>query len=337
MSTHQHNHTANEQVGPVQLTRGRDPSGTHSIQRAFVRDILRRFKRIRGLIRATVGYENDALFLKQGAKPPTIQANADPEEAFDFARREGRIDAFVQVLKEWLREEVVEPVTPLEAANGEHWTAEYLDAAYVTGVQKAEGRLMQAGVSLTASDREEILGRPVSVRQLREIYSRTYENLKDITEDAAQVIRTELTEAVRDGENPRKVANRLTEEIQALTNTRAVTLARTEIINSHADAALNTYEEAGADVVSHTSRMTAKDARVCAFCRALDDVPFTLREFRSVAVQWGGQTMRVGVPSHPNGRCSPMPEVGLSGNDLPALEERIPDSIRGEPVAILNR
>lgn len=329
--------TANEDVGPVQLTKGADPSGTHSIQRAFVREILRRFKRVRGLVRATVGYENDALFLKEGAKPPSIRTNAEPEEAFDFPREEGRIAAFIQVLREWFNEEVVEPVTPTEVANGEHWTAEFLERAYVTGVNKAEGRLMQAGVSITASDAEEALSRPVAVSQLRDIYTRTFENLRDITDDAAQIIRTELTEAVRDGENPRKVASRINNEIQDITNTRAATLARTEIINSHADATLNTYERAGTDVVSHTSRMTAKDARVCPFCRALDGVPFTLSEFQSVTVRWGTQVMRVGVPAHPNGRCSPIPEIGLSGDELGTLEERIPDSIRGKTVTILSR
>jgi SPP1 gp7 family putative phage head morphogenesis protein len=329
--------TANEQVGPVQLTKGRDPSNTHSIQRAFVRDILRRFKRIRGLVRATVGYENDALFLKEGATPPSIRTNAEPKEAFDFPRKEGRVAAFMRVLQGWLDEEVLEPASPVEIQSGEHWTAEFLENAYVTGVNVAEGRLMQAGVSIGASDIETALNRPVAASQLRDIYTRAFENLKDITDDMARVIRNELTEAVRDGENPRKVANRLNEEIEGMTRTRATTLARTEIINSHASAAVNTYERAGAGVVSHTSRQTAADASVCPWCRRLDGVPFTLSEFQSVTVRWGNQLMRVGVPAHPNGRCSPMPEVGLSGGDLPPLEERIPDTIRGKSVSIVSR
>lgn len=337
MSCHPHNTTANEEVGPVTLTKGADPSGTHSIQRAFVREFLRRFRRVRGLVRATVGYENDALFLAEDAKPPGIRINAEPEEAFDFPTEKGRIAAFIRVLREWFNEEVIEPVTPTEVRNGAHWTAEFLENAYVTGVNKAEGRLMQKGVSVTASDPAEALSRPVAVSQLRQIYTRVYEDLQDITDDAAQIIRDELTEAIRDGENPRKVATRINDEIQDITNRRAVTLARTEIIDSHADAAVNTYERAGAEVVSHTSRLTAKDARVCAFCRALDEVPFTLDEFQSVTVQWGSQTMRVGVTAHPNGRCSPVPEIGLSPGELPPLEERIPDSIRGKPVQILTR
>lgn len=118
-------------------------------------------------------------------------------------------------------------------------------------------------------------------------------------------------------------------------HTRAETLARTEVINAHSDAAIQEYEQAGAEVVNHTSRLTAQDEDVCAFCRALGGVPFTLQEFQTVTVQWGSQVMRVGIVSHPNDRCAPVPEVGLSADGLAPLEERIPDTIRGKPVTIL--
>jgi len=45
--------TANEQVGPVTLTRGSDPSNTHTLQKEFLKEILRRLRRVRGLIRKT--------------------------------------------------------------------------------------------------------------------------------------------------------------------------------------------------------------------------------------------------------------------------------------------
>jgi hypothetical protein len=75
---------------------------------------------------------------------------------------------------------------------------------------------------------------------------------------------------------------------------------------------------------------------VCDFCEKLEDVPFTLSEFQSVAVTWGTQPYRIGVPAHPNGRCSPMPEIGLSAADLDPLEERIPNTAGGKPITILS-
>lgn len=331
MSSHTHNTTANEQIRGVQVTKGRDASNTHRIQVEFAKDLLRRLERIRGLIRQTVGYDNDALQLSGN------QDESEPVQVFDFPTDKGQIRAFIRQLKEWLQNEIVELNDPIRVQNGEHWTAEYLENAYVSSVQTAQGRLMSEGVSLTADNREELLNRPVAVQQLQQIYTRAYDNLTDITSDMADTIRDELTEAVREGENPRKVAGRINQEIQKIGRTRAVALARSEIMNSHSEATLNTYERAGADVVTHTSRLTAQDPRVCPFCRALEDIPFTLQEFQSVAVRWGSQIMRVGIPAHVNGRCSPVPEVGLNGDELGTLDERIPDTIRGKSVTIINR
>ena len=187
---------------------------------------------------------------------------------------------------------------------------------------------MQAGASIQADTPEDIVSRPVTVRELQRIYARAFENLQDITDDMADTIREELSTAIAEGENPRKVARRLTDKISSIENSRAATLARTEVVQSHADASLNEYERAGAETVSHTSRLTALDEDVCPFCRALNEVPFTLQEFQNVTVRWGSQIMRVGVVSHPNCRCSPVPEIGLS--ELDPIEERIPNAIRGK-------
>lgn len=322
--------TANEQVGHsgATLTKGRDASNTHSIQRTLLREFQRRLRDVRGAIRKTVGYENDALQLR---------ANADAEEAYDFPTREARARAFMRDLRRWLREALVGDTTGrVRIENGDHWLAEYVREAYQVGMSTGEGRLLQAGVSLTPSDVEDALRRPITQRQLADLYSRGFENLKEVSEAAAQQLRETLTSGLAAGENPRKLASRLNEELTKIERSRLATIARTEVINSHAEAALDTYEQHGTDVVGHTSRMTAKDASVCSFCRALDGVPFTLSEFRSVTVSWGGQPRRVGVPAHPNGRCSPVPEIGLSADRLDPLSERIPDSAGGRPIAILS-
>ena len=325
-----HTHSANEQVGhsSVELTKGRDASNTHSIQRALLREFQRRLREVRGAIRRTVGYENDALRLR---------SNADAEEAYDFPTEEGRARAFMRDLRRWLREALVGDTNGrVRIENGDHWLAEYIREAYQVGMSTGEGRLLQAGVSLTPSDVEDALRRPITQRQLADLYSRAFENLKEVSEAAAQQLREELTSGLAAGENPRKIASRLNEELTKIERSRLATIARTEVINSHAEAALDTYEQHGADVVGHTSRMTAKDASVCSFCRALDSVPFTLSEFRSVTVSWGGQPRRIGVPAHPSGRCSPVPEIGLPADGLDPLSERIPDSAGGRPIAILS-
>jgi len=325
-----HDHSANESVGHtgVTLTKGRDASNTHEIQKALLRELQRRLREVRGAIRRTVGYENDALGLS---------ANVDDTEAYDFPRVEARAQAFIRELRSWLREALVgETTATTRVRGGDHWLAEYIDSAYQVGASAAEGRLMQVGLGIEASDPQELLRRPIAQRQLADIYARAFENLKDVAEDAAQQLRETLTGGVGKGLNPRDMAAALNKELDSIERSRLATIARTETIRSHADAAIDVYQSNDAEVVSHSSRLTAKDTSVCAFCRALDGVPFTLSEFSSVTVSWGGQPYRVGVPAHPNGRCSPMPEIGIDADGLDPLDERIPNSAGGKPITILS-
>lgn len=314
MSTHQHKPTANKTIGGVQYTKGRDPSNTAQIQIEFIKELQRRFKRVRGRIRNRVGYQNDAL---------TLRSNADETDV--FLTDPEKVDQFIKQLREWLREEVLEIVDPIRVQNGQHWTRDYLQNAYVAGAQTAQGRLMQAGVSLTADGSDEILERAVSVRQLQDIYTRAFENLQGITDDMAREVRTTLTRGIAEGWNPKKMASELNREIRSMTRTRAVTLARTETIHSHTEATLNEYERAGVDGVSHTSRMHAHDDDVCLFCRVTGGETYTLREFRDVSARFQGSVYRLAPPSHPNCRCSPMPAMGVG--ELPPLEERVPGTI----------
>jgi len=324
-------HTQNEQVGHsgVELTKGRDPSNTHALQKALLRELQRRLRDVRGAIRRTAGYKNDAL---------ALTGNADAEEAYDFPTEEGRARQFMRDLRRWLREALVGDTTgQVRVRNGEHWIAEYVSEAYQVGVDTGQERLLQAGLSITPDDPEDVLRRPVSRRQLADLYARAFEDLRGVTEDAAQQLRETLTGGLAAGKNPRQLASDLNAELTSIERSRLATIARTEVINSHADAALQTYEQHGADVVGHTARLTAKDASVCAFCRALDGIPFTLGEFQTVTVSWGGQPRRIGVPAHPNGRCTPVPEIGLEAGDLDPLGERLPDSAGGRPITILSR
>lgn len=326
--------TANERVGhsAVELTKGRDPSNTHSIQRALLREFQRRLRAVRGAIRRTVGYEHDALQIRANDAD-----DVDAAEAYDFPTEDGRARAFMRDLRRWIQEALLGDTTSqTRIRNGEHWLAEYVREAYQVGISTGEGRLLQAGVSLTPSDPEDALRRPITQRQLADLYARAFENLRDVTDAAAQQLRETLTAGLAAGKNPRALATALNEELASIERSRLATIARTEVIRSHSDAAVSTYERYGSDVVGHTSRLTAKDASVCAFCRALDGIPFTHQEFQSVTVSWGSQPRRIGVPAHPSGRCSPMPEIGLSADELAPLRERLPASAGGKPITLVS-
>jgi len=302
------------------VTQRTDPTKTLEVRQNFLQDIRGRFRRVSGVIRRTVGYENDAFDLA-GNK-------IDAPEAYDFPTDRQKIQAFIDDLKEWINSEILEPANMAELREGRHWTSEYVRNAYVMSAKATKGRLMQEGLSVDNPPASELLTIRTSVKTLRDLYTRTYENLKDITDDMAGTIRQELTRGFAEGENPKKIARRLTDELKDLQRTRAETLARTETINAATQATLDEYEKVDVDVVSHGEWQTAADSRVCPFCRRVGGEVFTLSEFRANhAIEFRGQVYRLAPPSHVNGRCAVLPSIGTDSDDLAPLEERVPGEL----------
>jgi len=327
-----HAHTANTSLR-------NDPSKTLPIRRQFVRDIAQRIRNIRGVVRTTVGYENDAFGLVENDNP------LEPIEAYDFPTDGAKINAFIEDLKRWIRQRLIDPPPPgvmsqlrrastvaeLQAAIDEfsHWTKDYITRAYIKSSNVAGGRLMQEGVSTSNLGREALLETRTSLRTLAKLYARTFEDLRNIGDDMADMIRQELTKGFAQGQNPQKIATTLTDELQDLQKTRAETLARTEVMNAAGDAALDRYEREGVELVGHGEWLTAMDTDVCPFCRRLSGEIFRIDEFRATrAVQFRGQVFRLDFPAHPNGRCHPTPVIGDPG-ELAPLNERVPGQLVG--------
>lgn len=328
MSSHHHHTTANKQVKDVTLTVGDDPTNTAHIQEGFIREIQRRFREFRGLIRQSVGYKNDAL---------NLSSNADELEDTPPGKSLGAA-AFIQWVKETFREVVLgsESISAVQA--GEHWTASYLNAAAKQGWNQATGILFQKGVSVDNVPDDEILDIPVIKTALRGgtgRYYKAFADLKDISDETATEIGNIIEDGFQNGWNPKKMADEMTETVRNIEHTRAVTLARTETVNAHSQASIANYKRQGVNVVGHVSRFVTPDDALCPFCRRLRDVGFTISEFQSVVVEWRGQTYRVGIPSHPNGRCAPDPIVGGTPDDLESLEQRLQTALGDH--TIINR
>jgi SPP1 gp7 family putative phage head morphogenesis protein len=287
------------------------------VEEQFITELRRRFRTVRGLVRRTVGYENDALGLR---------ANADERATFDFPTDRGKIGGFVRWLRQALRDEVLEPMDRSAVAEGNHWTAPYLRSAVIRGVNQSTGLLFQQGLNVENIPDSEIVTRPIFASTLRELYTRTYENLQSVAEADADDVRETLTEGFAKGWHPRKAAQQLTKDIRDLQRTRAEAIARTETLRAHSDATLRNYERAGVNVVSHGEWQATQDTRTCGFCRRLSGAELTLEEMRSGTVQWRGQVYRLQPPSHVNGRCVILPSVDASAPTSP-LSERVPGTV----------
>lgn len=286
------------------------PSGTEGIEEEFVRAVNRRSRRVRGLARRTVGYQNDALRLRNDAQL------AEERERFPQTSRSAVIQAFAEWYRNVLRDELLEPTPAEDVRTGDHWTGEFLRRGYVAAWEQATGRLRSTGSSVESVDA--VIQLPTPRRQLRQLYTRAYENLETITNDAAQTVRQELTRGLAAGENPRKMARRLNKELEDVTRSRLETLARTEVINSHTEATLDRFERAGADTVRHGEWADADDSKVCPICSYLDGEEYAIPEFRNGTFEFEPSgddpdhlagTYPISPPTHPNCRCSILPVI----------------------------
>lgn len=293
------------------LAQLRDPTNTEGIRERFLAEFRRRFRRLRGRIREAVGYEDDVLRLADDARL------ADADDVGRFATDEGKTRAFIKWLREKLDADILEPAVRREVESGEHWSATYIRAAYVSGWEQATERLQNAGVDVEGV--EDVLRLGVPTEQLRRLYTRAYEATETVTEDAVPAVRDVLTEGLAEGVNPREMARRLTKEVRTIQRTQAEVLARTEVINSYADATLDRYERAGIEGATVSGEFaTADDGRVCPICESIEGAEFatdamrsetfTFEPSESEADSLGGE-YPVKPPVHPQCRCAILPVI----------------------------
>jgi SPP1 gp7 family putative phage head morphogenesis protein len=326
----------------------------------MVADIRGRFRPIRGRVRHFAaqrdgfGLRETRLARLQDGDDAAAEGDlpddwpAPPDEAAVASGEAATKAAFAAWLRRVLREDVLEPVPAgdhvrLRRASGrqsidrlrewDHWTADYVRAAFTEAWETAGGRLRVRGVPIAATslddDREILSAFDIGVRAetLRRLYLQAYEGLETIVDDAAeQQIRETITEGYAKGQNPRRVADALTRDIRGLQRRRAETHARTTMHHTRTQSTLDRYEAAGESVVSHIEFSDSSDARVCPFCRRLDGVEMTIDEMRGTHVLWRGDIYRLAPPAHANGRCVPLPSVGADAPTEP-LADRVPGTI----------
>lgn len=273
-----------------------DPTRTLTLRQKFVADMARRFAELKRAIRKSI-VDNDAFALKAN--------DAAGPGAFDFPRSADKVDAFM----DWLQAELDRGV--LEVTRGaqrlitgsSRWSDVYVRAAYGKGLQRAKTELQNIGTP--ALDVTDAFRQPLHADRLGLMYTRTFEDLRGITQAMGQQIRRELTAGIAAGKGPMDIADAIIDRVDAIGLSRARTLARTEVIAAHHQANINSYESAGVQGVSVIAEFTtAKDNAVCEECQALEaEQYFTLEEARSL------------IPVHPNCRCVAVPFVLPPGTD----------------------
>lgn len=269
-----------------------DPSRTALLRRKFQAEMQRRFKSISKAI--------DVLFIKEkllGEKRKMIAFNLDQGE-FLFASNPNKVRMF----RKWLQEQINNGVlTVVGGIKGQPWTATYVISAYRQGIMRAYTDVHKPELSKTpqwyGGAKEQFLRdaflQPVMMSQVEMLAMRAFDQLQGVTQDMSKQMGLILADGLANGKSPITIAREMKNTITKLTKTRALLIARTEIIRAHAEGQLDGFGLLKIYKVSaEVEFTTAGDLLVCPKCADLEGKVFTLEAARGI------------IPIHCNCRCS---------------------------------
>jgi len=283
-----------------------DPTRTTVLRNTFAADLTRRFRKIKQAITESI-VKNDCFGLD---KERPVGLAAISRKQFAFKTSTEKVSGFMS----WLEEEVDKNVLEVHYAEAgrrivghSNWEKVYIDSAYKKGMSRANAEMVKKGIidpsQYPASPLfpvDAMFNRPIHADRVGLLYTRTFNELKGITEAMDQQISRTLAEGMAQGLGPAKIARTLTDRVDKIGITRARTMARTEIIRAHHVATINTYREAQVEGVKVKAEWsTAGDNRVCPICEGFEGEVFTLDKIEGM------------IPAHPNCRCCAIPaDVG---------------------------
>lgn len=153
--------------------------------------------------------------------------------------------------------------------------------------------------------------------RLKFLQSRTFKDLKGVTQAMSNDIRRVLSNGLVTGASTEQLAKNINNRISKIGITRARLIAETEIVRAHAEGALDMMELMGEkEIMVSAEWTTAGDNRVCPMCAPLEKMVIPISKARGM------------FPRHPRCRCSPVPVEKNSNKER--IRKAINKSIKAE-------
>jgi len=292
---------------PNQLKR--DPTRTTLLRRKFCADMKRRFKSVSKAIQTLI-VTDDVFGLEERKELAILQER----QAWRFNTSAQKAQAY----QKWLQQQIDAKILTTDAITGKPWTGTYVESAYRKGGLRAYTDLRAAELAMEGDEfflggKAEFLrtafDAPELLNKIELLSTRTFEELKGVTSSMSQQMSRILSEGLVKGYSPRKIARELRNNVTKITNTRALTLARTEIIHAHAEGQLDAFEHLGVKEITVMAEWsTVGDDRVCPLCGDLEGVVMTVKEARGL------------IPRHPN--CLPPDSLVTPGGGITGVSKR---------------
>lgn len=281
-----------------------DPTKTSALRLKYAKEMNRRFLALATDVRRSF-VDNDALGLKTN----------DEAMAGEFSQPTptGKVRAFQNWLRQQIDKGILEVVVRRTdgAEVSQHWQSAYIKSAYVRAVKTVEQELKRAGMLNTIADLSGVITTGIHADTLELMYTRAFEGLRGITQAMSSRLSEIFSQALIEGVGPRVIAKRITDSIRSISKTRAMVLARTETINTFAEASLNAMEQNGVEgVTADVEFLTAGDSRVCSRCLSLEGRIYTIQQARGI------------IAVHPRCRCRWAPVLEDTYTDKIEREER---------------
>ena len=294
-----------------------DPTRTLTIRDRFAREMRVRSRALVSVIMESID-DNDCFGLKPETytRPQTNMAAASRRQ-FDFPTTQGKVEAFMTWLRTQQEEGILTTTRIMQQGQAidAAWTNMYVQDTYERGVLRARAELVRGGFNVPSIEQtggiQASMSTPFHMDRLGVLYTRTFNELKGVSEAMDQQISRVLTEGMMEGNNPRVLAKKMNKVITGRgemlgiqdslgrwipASRRAEMIARTETIRAHHRAMIQEYRNWEVHKVYVKAEWkTAGDERMCGDCAGLHNERFTLDVIEGM------------IPYHPNCRCIAIP------------------------------